>query len=437
MIKRLLNKTLMGVCAIGICQVTFGANLCVNPRGNSGCKSSISAAVTAASPGDTIHVARGFYKDDVVITKSLSLIGDDRQTTIIDATGKANGIFIDGTASAPNAGVSDVTISGFTVQNANFEGILAASATGVVIADNLVTNNNASLSASTCPGIPDYETNEDMDCGEGIHLLGTNHSIVSKNIVERNSGGILISDETGPTNNNLITGNFVQLNGFACGITMASHAPAALAHPTAGLSFGVFNNTISRNESDYNGLQNGGGAGVGVYSPGPGAAAYGNVIIQNTVLGNGLPGIAMHNHASVPGAPPIIFRDNSVIGNHIRGNGADTEDAQTAGPTGINIYSVVPVTGIVVAENVIEDEAIGISFKSAATGPDAVPQLQAHFNIFERRTVGISNLGAATTNGTLNWWGCSDGPQGRRGCASTTTGVSFSPWLTDLPSQRR
>ena len=213
----------------------------------------------------------------------------------------------------------------------------------------------------------------------------------------------------------------LQLNGFDCGITLASHAPAALAHPTAGLSFGVFNNTISRNESDYNGLQNGGGAGIGIYS-GPGAAAYGNVIIQNTVLGNGLPGIAMHNHASVPGAPPIIFRDNSVIGNHIRGNGADTEDAQTAGPTGINIYSVVPVTGIVVAENVIEDEAIGISFKSAATGSNAVPQLQAHFNIFERRTVGISNLGAATTNGTLNWWGCSMGPRSS-GCATTTTGV--------------
>jgi hypothetical protein len=98
-----------------------------------------------------------------------------------------------------------------------------------------------------------------------------------------------------------------------------------------------------------------------------------------------------------------------------------------SGPTGINIYSVVPVTGIVVAENVIEDEAIGRSFKSAATGSNAVPQLQAHFNIFERRTVGISNLGAATTDGTLNWWGCSNGPRGGRGCATTTTGVSFSP----------
>jgi nitrous oxidase accessory protein NosD len=419
-----------------LCQSAFSATWCVNRRGTSGCKSSINAAVAAASAGDTIRVARGYYSEDIVITKSLSLIGEDRHGTVIDATGKANGIFIDGTASSPKAGVSDVTISGFTVENANFEGILVASATGITIVDNLITNNDLSLSSSTCPGIPDFETNEGMDCGEGLHLMGTDHSVIAKNIVERNGGGILISDETGPNHDNLITGNEVQWNGYDCGITLASHAAAALAHPTGGLSFGVFNNTISRNESSFNGLLSGGGAGAGVFAPGPGAQAYGNVIIENTLVGNGLPGVAMHNHASVPGAPPITFRDNSVIGNHIRANGADTEDAATGGPTGINIYSVVPVTGIVIADNVIEDESIGISFKSAATGPNAAPQLQAHLNTFERRTIGISNLGAATIDATLNWWGCPHGP-GARGCATTTKGVLFTPWSTTPPDWDR
>ena len=50
------------------------ATLCVNPAGKFGCKSSISVAVAAASPGDTIQVAQGTYKEQVVITKSLSLV---------------------------------------------------------------------------------------------------------------------------------------------------------------------------------------------------------------------------------------------------------------------------------------------------------------------------------------------------------------------------
>jgi hypothetical protein len=49
------------------------ATLCVNPGGKAGCTSSIGAAVAAAAPGDIIQVAEGTYKEDVLITKSLSL----------------------------------------------------------------------------------------------------------------------------------------------------------------------------------------------------------------------------------------------------------------------------------------------------------------------------------------------------------------------------
>lgn len=172
MCSRLFTLLLPAACAFMLCPAAFSATWCVNPHRHSVCKSTITAAVAAASPGDTIHVARGIYKEDVVILKPLSLIGEGRYTTIIDATGKPNGIFINGIGASPNAGVTDVTISGFTVENANFEGILAASADGLTIVDNFITNNDLSLSSNTCPGIPDFETNEGMDCGEGLHLMG-------------------------------------------------------------------------------------------------------------------------------------------------------------------------------------------------------------------------------------------------------------------------
>jgi hypothetical protein len=128
----------------------------------------------------------------------------------------------------------------------------------------------------------------------------------------------------------------------------------------------------------------------------------------------------------------VTFRDNSVIGNHFRDNGADTADAATAGPTGINVYSVAAVTGIVVTGNVIEDEAIGVSLNSPATAANAPPQLQAHLNVFDQKTIGISTLGKATVDGTLNWWGCAQGP-GKDSCATATAGVVFTPWLVQKP----
>ncbi len=427
-----LPLSLAGACLITFSLTASAATLCVNTGGTSGCKSTINAAVAAAAPGDTIQVAEGIYREDVVISKSLYLVGSGYTTTILEARGLSNGFFIDGTAASPNAGVGHVSITGFTVRDANYEGILAASATGITIANNRVIANNTKEAAGACPGLPAFETNEASDCGEGIHLMGVDHSVVANNISEGNSGGMLITDETGPNYNNLITQNVVSSNGVACGITLASHPAAALAHPTSGMSFGVFSNTVSKNQSSYNGLKNGGGAGIGMYSPGPGAVNYGNVAIQNLLVGNGLPGVAMHNHASVPGAPPIVFRDNSVIANEFRSNGPDSEDAATAGPTGVNVYSVVPVTGLVIANNVFEDEAIGISFKSAATATGAPAQMQAHLNLFQAGTIGISNLGAATVDGTLNWWGCSRGA-GEGSCATTTAGVAATPWLTEEP----
>jgi parallel beta-helix repeat protein len=62
---------------------------------------------------------------------------------------------------------------------------------------NQVFNNNKALTAGTCPGLPSFETNEQMDCGEGIHLLGADHAIVSNNVVEGNSDGILLANDTG------------------------------------------------------------------------------------------------------------------------------------------------------------------------------------------------------------------------------------------------
>lgn len=91
--NRLRTATVLVALGSSGALVSHAATLCVNRGGTSGCKSTITAAVNAASPGDTILIARGTYKEDIVITQSVSLIGSDRGT-VIDATGLSNGIFI-------------------------------------------------------------------------------------------------------------------------------------------------------------------------------------------------------------------------------------------------------------------------------------------------------------------------------------------------------
>jgi hypothetical protein len=79
-----------------------------NRRGAGGCKSSINAAIAAAGPNDT--VAHGTYAENVIVNKSLALLGDNSANTTINANGLANGINIDGLA---NAGRSAPSMAGW------------------------------------------------------------------------------------------------------------------------------------------------------------------------------------------------------------------------------------------------------------------------------------------------------------------------------------
>jgi Right handed beta helix region len=396
---------------LGAFQSASARVLCVNPGGRGGCYAKIGQAVAAASANDTIDVAAGIYREDVTVGIPLSLVATSRGATI-DATGLSNGVYVDG---LDNPGLANVVVSGFTIKNANFEGILVTNASSVTIVNNYVTENDKSLDPSgpACPGLPPFETSEGEDCGEGIHLSGVDHSIVANNTSTRNSGGILLSDDTAATHDILLTGNIVTNNPYDCGITLASHPPAEGSSP-----FGVYHNTISGNTSNNNGLAAGGGAGIGIFDSVPGAADYQNVVISNHVSGNGLPGVAMHSHT-----PGQNLTDNVIVGNVITANGADSGDAQTPGPTGINVFGVSPASGTVISQNLISHESVDVAVNTP-TGVDV------HLNNLLGGHIGLDNLGGGTSSATENFWGCARGP-GANGCSQASgPGLLVTPWLS-------
>ena len=66
------------------------------------------------------------------------------------------------------------------------------------------------------------------DCGEGIHLMSVTDSTVSHDYVTKNSGGILLTDEFGPTDGNVIEHNLVTNNAS----DSASRCPPTMALPS-------------------------------------------------------------------------------------------------------------------------------------------------------------------------------------------------------------
>ncbi len=412
------------VLVAAMCQPAVASKPCVNPGGKAGCYSTIGAAVAAALPGSAIIVAPGTYKEDVIIGKPLWLIGADSKNTIIDAAGLANGIYVDG---LDHPSLRNVFVSGFTVENANFEGILITNTSNLTIKGNHVLGNDKGLSidTDTCTGQPPFETGEDFDCGEGVHLLGVEYSTVVDNVIEKNSGGILLSDDSGETHDNLVTGNVVKDNPYDCGITLASHAPAL---GSSAPHLGIVHNTIVDNQSIHNGyLIPGAGAGVGIFADGSGIGTVAaNVVTHNELRDNGLPGVAFHSHVGPAiGLPADNLNDNVIVSNHISGNGADVDDTATPGPTGINLNSGgggTPITGTVIWGNVIKDEAEDIAVNTPA-------EVNLHFNNLLGDEIGVDNLGSGTVDAINNFWGCFAGP-GKPKCSSVSgKGVVFVPFL--------
>jgi parallel beta-helix repeat protein len=418
-------KLLAGAALIAIGTPAFAVLPCVNPGGTGGCFSSINAAIDAASPGSIIRVAPGTYKEAVIVWKPLSLIGANASTTIIDGTGLSNAMYVDG---LDNPGLRNVLITGFTLENSNFEGLLVTNTTSLTIRNNQVQNNDVLLDidTDTCPGQPPFETGEDFDCGEGIHIMGVAFSSITNNLIQNNSGGILISDDTGETHDNIISGNTVQDNPFDCGITLASHGPYGKA-PGSPHS-GIVNNTISNNQSIHNGFDEpGAGAGIGFFSDGSGPGlVHGNLAINNELLNNGIPGIAFHSHVGPNfGAPADDLNDNILLNNHLSGNGADVGDTPTAGPTGINInsgFGGTPITGTIIWGNRIDNESIDV----AVNTPGAV---DLHFNNLLGGDTGVDNVGSGKVNAINNYWGCVTGP-GTKGCSSANGPVTVVPFLS-------
>jgi nitrous oxidase accessory protein NosD len=311
------------------------------------CKT-IGAAVSKAAKGDSVKVERGTYAGQVTLTTDISLIGVHEP--VIDATGQDNGVLIKG------PGANGALVRGFVIKDATFEGILAVSAARLTIERNTVLDNDQGANAANPTGECAPTGGVPGDCGEGLHLMSVVRSVVSGNLVTANDGGILLTDELGPTAHNLISRNRSLDNVFDCGITLASHNTSAFQNGAVQRSKGgVYGNTVTDNVADGNGTK-GQGGGILLAGPGPGTAVYNNVVSHNTADDNGLAGVTLHSHA-----PGQDLNGNKIVDNRLRNDGLTPDSSfNETGTVGILVGSAGPLTGTVISGNRISDTHFGI-----------------------------------------------------------------------------
>jgi parallel beta-helix repeat protein len=131
----------------------------------------------------------------LVVSKSLSLVGEDRDTTIIDGNGKGIAIYV-------TCNVSQVLIRGFTLHNGQTGIKLGAYSNDNIIINNRIENNDS-----------------------GIVLVDSSRNSIINNIIENNvfNGIHPVSSTDGGSNQiigNDIIGNLNGVNSF-CGVTIS------------------------------------------------------------------------------------------------------------------------------------------------------------------------------------------------------------------------
>lgn len=291
--------------------------------------SSIQAAVSAASSGDTVIVCDGTYTESVTIATSISLVGRDGAE--INANGAPYGIGI----AASYTKVTGVTVEGAVMNsatNAPGDGIITAGfVNGVPVTADHVT-------------IHDVTTRDNQ--GAGIDLNSTSYSVATEDQSVRNGIGINVSNDLGaPAAYNYIADNNANNNYGGCGIVLADHTGA-----------GVYDNVVHGNVANNNGLGTASApdasSGSGIILAGV-ANVSGNIVSDNTFNGNGHAGVVVHGHA-----PGTNFSNNLIIGNEIGTNNQRTDYADPD-TTGIYLGDASPLT-IAVVNNVIRNDTVGI-----------------------------------------------------------------------------
>jgi len=295
---------------------------------------SIQDAINDASDGDTVFVYNGTYCENVIVNKSINLIGENKETTIIDGEGVGYYII--------NISSSNVMISEFTVLNTGGQSQFASAVLigfkihviNVIITDCIFTNNNrgilfkkiSNLIIENCHfhdnadnSVRGYGSSYDGDYAENVKILNcTANDNGAYHGGRFQNGGIYIGDRNYDCSNIEIA-NCTIYNNIEIGIFVRDMENVTIHH-----------NNIFRNK--FTGIEAGGNIiNLGIYH---------NNIHDNEYFG-------------IFGGGP--FSNATIWGNNVcmNGNGSNRNYNYTMIDEGGIYFHEVPSEGLVIKNNTI------------------------------------------------------------------------------------
>ncbi|MBW2975641.1 lamin tail domain-containing protein [Candidatus Woesearchaeota archaeon] len=379
---------------------------------------SIQDAIDAADEGDTIEVSAGAYDiaTQIVVDKALTLIGEDKATTIIDGPGSLVSIPYEGLIAVDGVSGS-VTIKGFTLQGAPVQD--SSGNTELLVVKDMPAGATITIEDNIFIGL-----NDENELDEGVWIAEGDASseVFIKNNDFSGMSWMAISLERmlGPS-----TVEENNIHDLTAPVYLdETYAPYGILYltyddPTDG---DVATQQLVKGNS-FTGFAGQSIQFWGGHSLGDGK--FTDVKIKDNMInavGSGSVeehfGIALYSYSETDPSPCGIH-NAEISGNTITAGGDDSRGIIIDGyNTGIDIFNN-KITGLDTAISVVTELGTGIPSSITANGND----------INGNTDYGIQNtLSSVTIDAKNNYWGCTEGP-GNVGCDSVSGNADYNPWL--------
>jgi len=342
---------------------------------------SIQEAINAPETlnGHTIFIKTGTYYEHVVVNKSLSLIGENRHTTIIDGNG--TGTVIDilyNTTTIVDVLANAVNISGFTIRNGGFHGIVLLGTANCTVDNITAFNSTSCISFINSHG--HRISNSKFSNGTwGIFLFNsTENEIVSNEVSENLHAGIAMGGLEG-SSRNLIANNTVSnnvklgTNHYGHGFDIVGSDNKILHNNVSNNNNGIILDMAHRNKLEGNLILNNTYFGIRLYGD-----SGNNTFLGNTIQESGLAGLHMDfgtnnvfNHNNFVNNNPQVdlvsygtVWDDGVEGNYWADYAGEDNDKDGIGDAAYMVYEHYrdnhPLMGKLSAFNAIEDVYVNV-----------------------------------------------------------------------------
>ena len=216
-----MKKTGLLVITLVVISLTFGVLTFLPEKGGAttryvggggpGNYTTIQSAINGAIPGDTIYVFNGTYVENIVIDRTLSLIGENRNTTTIDGNGTGDVVYVNAdwvnisrltmTNSGSNwsdRGIKLDYVQNTTISNSNISsnaryGVYLHFSTNITVANNTVWNSTYGISLTRSNNNA-ITGNLISDNHRGVTCWSSDGNIITDNNISRNWDGIYLHD---------------------------------------------------------------------------------------------------------------------------------------------------------------------------------------------------------------------------------------------------